>query len=135
MKHPTEGKLVEGLGTDLRVECELTDELGTLHFYDGDELVAELFQFRLQSDGSIKWVGGQVHQDGHDLYAAFLGLTQPGGYLSRLGWGPSTIPGGAPEQEFYIDTCFDVTERDDEGAPTLLTQSEQRTAEWLEAHT
>lgn len=134
VKTPTAKGLRTGLGTDLRVECELTAELGTLHFYDGAEVVAEAFQFRLQSDGTVKWVGGQVQQEGRGLYAAFLGLTQPGGYLSRLGWGPSVIQGNAPEAAFYIETCFDVTERDDLGEPTLLVQNEQRAAEWLEAH-
>lgn len=131
MSNPTSAGLAAGIATDLSVECDISDELCTLHFRDGDELVAELFQFRLAPDRSVQWVGGQVHREGHGLYAAFLGLTQPGGYLRKLGWGPSVIGGNAPEADFYIETCFDVTERNDEGEPTVLTQNEQRTTEWL----
>lgn len=134
MRHPTEAGLTGGLQTELVVECSLDGELGTLHFFDGDNAVAESFQFRLQPDKSIKWVGGQVLADGHGLYRTFLELTQPGGYLRKLGWGPSVIQGNAPEADFYMTTCFDVTERDDQGQPTLLSQNAQRTADWLEAH-
>lgn len=135
MKNPTAAGLANGLDTDLLVDCEIVGDVGTLHFHDGDMPVAEMFQCRLEPDGSVKWVGGQVLQEGYGLYAAFLKLTQPGGYLSKLGRGPSTIPGNAPEAGFYIDTCFDVTATDDNGDPTVLTQNEQRTADWLEVHT